>query len=85
MEFQIAQQKLFLTADKQGLVGEGDLRAAFLYAMPGDLIRLDDAERFGLIDGALPEAAPKPAVAPKKKPAAKPETKPAPAPEVKER
>lgn len=85
MEFQTAKQRLFLTADKQALVGDGDVRAAFLYAVPGDLIRADDAERFGLVDGALPEAEAeaKPAAPRQKKPAAKPETKPAPTPEVK--
>lgn len=50
----IAAQKLFLTADKSALVGEEDGRAAFLYATPGHEIPAAEAERFGLIDGALP-------------------------------
>jgi len=51
----IAAEKLFLVADKSALVREGDERAAFLYAVPGDEIPADAAEMFGLVDGALPE------------------------------
>lgn len=48
-------QRLYLTADKAALVGHGDARAAFLYASPGDLIPIAEHERFGLVDGALPD------------------------------
>jgi enoyl-CoA hydratase/carnithine racemase len=51
---QIAAQRLFLNADKTELVGEGDERAAFLYATVGDEIPAEAAEMFGLVDGALP-------------------------------
>lgn len=94
MDFIAARQKLFLTADKQALVGEGDARAAFLFALPGDLIRAQEHDRFGLVDGALavaeteaePEAESEaePKRQPKAKPVLAPETKPARAPETKE-
>lgn len=89
----IAAQRLYLTADKSALVGEGDERAAFLYASPGDEIPPEAAEKFGLVDGALPgfdaaaeaEAAAKAqaeadAKAQAEKEAAKPADKAAPAP-----
>lgn len=50
----IARQRLCLTADKTELVDAGDERAAFLFANTGDEIVAAEAERFGLIDGALP-------------------------------
>lgn len=50
----ICAQRLYLTADKAAVVAEGDERAAFLYATPGDEIPASAAELFGLIDGALP-------------------------------
>lgn len=92
-------QRLYLTADKAALVGEGDGRAAFLYASRGDLIPAAEHERFGLVDGALPakkasksdkeaaeEAAAKEAAekaAAEAKEKAPAETKPAPATETK--
>lgn len=51
----ICSQKLFLTADKEAVVAEGDDRAAFLYATPGDEIPAEMAQKFGLVDGALPD------------------------------
>ncbi|MBA5777470.1 hypothetical protein H2509_13510 [Stappia sp. F7233] len=48
-----AKERLYLTKDKSKLVGEGDLRAAFLYAAPGDEIPASAVERFGLVDGSL--------------------------------
>lgn len=57
----IAAEKLFLVADKSALVREGDERAAFLYATPGDEIPADAAEMFGLVGGKLPEGEAKPA------------------------
>jgi predicted flap endonuclease-1-like 5' DNA nuclease len=52
----IAQQRLYLTADKQTAVAEGDKRAAFLYAVPGDEIPDSAAKLFGLVDGGLPKS-----------------------------
>jgi hypothetical protein len=79
---QIAAQRLYLTEDKSKLVGEGDTRAATLYAAEGDEIPAAMAEKFGLVDGKLK---PKKAAEPKgeSKPAAKPETKPATSSETK--
>ena len=34
----VADRRLFLTLDKKQLVEEGDLRAAFLYCSPGQMI-----------------------------------------------
>lgn len=47
-------QRLYLTADREKVVGEGDASAATLYAVPGDEIPDSAAEKFGLVDGALP-------------------------------
>ncbi len=52
----IAAAKLFLVADKSELVAEGDPRAAFLYATPGDEIPAEAAEMFGLVDGDIDPA-----------------------------
>lgn len=76
----IAAQKLFLTADKSELVPQGDERAAFLYAVPGDEIVPEMAKKFGLVDGALPKKKAKAET----KPAAAAETKPADAAETKD-
>lgn len=51
----IAEERLFLTADKDAVVPESDPRAAFLFAAPGDEISDEDAETFGL---AKPKAKP---------------------------
>lgn len=50
-----AKQRLYLTASKTALVAQGDRRAATLYCTPGDEIPDSAAERFGLVDGALPD------------------------------
>lgn len=50
---QVAQQRLYLTADKDRLVRQDDPAAAFLYCTPGDEIPESAAERFGLVDGRL--------------------------------
>jgi len=47
------QQKLWLTADQDELVPDGDERSAFLFASPGDQVPVEKAEKFGLVDGAL--------------------------------
>lgn len=49
----VAKERLYLTKDKGRLVGEGDKRAAFLYAAVGDEVPDDAAKRFGLADGRL--------------------------------
>lgn len=53
-----ARERLYLTADKQSLVGENDRNAAFLYAALGDEIPASAAEKFGLVDGRLKPAKP---------------------------
>jgi predicted flap endonuclease-1-like 5' DNA nuclease len=49
----IAKERLYLTEDKKKVVGEGDSRAAFLWAAPGDELPEEDAKRFGVPDGKL--------------------------------
>ena len=61
-------ERLYLTADRQRVVRDGDTRAASLYAVPGDEIPASAVELFGLVDGGLP---PKPKDLPKET-AAKP-------------
>lgn len=48
-----AKERLFFTADRKRVVAEGDQKAAFLYAAPGDEIPESAAEKFGLVDGRL--------------------------------
>lgn len=48
-----ASERMYLTADGQRLVREGDPDGATLYAAPGDEIPASAAERFGLVDGAI--------------------------------
>ncbi|PYE86905.1 hypothetical protein [Phyllobacterium leguminum] len=48
-----AKERLYLTADKERLVGAGDKRASTLYAVPGDEIPQSAAGKFGLVDGLL--------------------------------
>lgn len=50
-----AKVRLYLTASRTALVAEGDERAAFLFAAPGDEIPASAAERFGLVNGNLPD------------------------------
>lgn len=49
----IAKERMYLTADRKKLVGEGDKRAASLYATPGTEIPESAAKLFGLVDGEL--------------------------------
>jgi membrane protein involved in colicin uptake len=53
-----AKQRLFLTADGEALVAEGDERGATLYAAPEDEIPDSAAAKFGLVDGDLPKEKP---------------------------
>lgn len=48
----IAQERLWLTADKSHVVREGDPAAAFLLAVAGSEIPRAEAERLGLVKGA---------------------------------
>lgn len=43
-----SEERLWLTADGESLVVEGDPAAASLFATPGKRISREDAERFGL-------------------------------------
>lgn len=76
----IAQERLYLTEKRDRVVREGDARSAFLYAVPGDEIPQSAVDRFGLVDGRLPDkSASKPkaasdAPAPGSKSAAKPKS-----------
>ena len=44
----IADRRLYLTADRERVVEEGDPDAAFLFVTPGKQISDADAERYGL-------------------------------------
>lgn len=55
----VAEQRLWLTADKDELVPDGDPRARFLFSVPGRAIPYADALRYGLLDEpAEPEPEP---------------------------
>jgi hypothetical protein len=43
-----ADAKLWLTAEKDELVPDGDERAAFLFCVPGQRVSRADAERYGM-------------------------------------
>lgn len=44
-----AEERLWLTADRERIVAEGDPEAAFLYASPGKRIDRLEAVRYGLV------------------------------------
>ena len=67
-----ARVRMFLTADRSRIVGEGDPDAAILYAAPGSRLPPDAVEKFGLVGGELPV---KQAAKPANKQAAKPANK----------
>lgn len=48
----VSPSKLFVNADRTKVVAETDPEAAFLLAMPGDAIQMDDAIRLGLVKEA---------------------------------
>ncbi len=54
-KWEIALERMFLTADRKRMVGEGDPAAASLYAAPGHRIPADMVKRFRLVGGKLPE------------------------------
>ncbi|MDA2936830.1 hypothetical protein MYX75_01020 [Acidobacteria bacterium AH-259-A15] len=60
--YYVAEERMYLTADKSELVPEGDEKAAFLYATPGTRIPEAAAVKFGL---ELPRPEPKPRPRPK--------------------
>ena len=45
----VSPSKLFINADRTKVVAETDPEAAFLLAMPGDAIQMDEAIRLGLV------------------------------------
>ena len=49
-----AKVRMFLTADRSRIVGEGDPDAAILYASPGSRLPPDAVEKSGLVGGELP-------------------------------
>jgi hypothetical protein len=42
-------ERLWLTADRERVVRDGDPEAAFLFATPGKRISAEDAKRYGLV------------------------------------
>ena len=52
----IADRRLYLTADRERVVEEGDPDAAFLFVTPGKEVSDADAERYGLKPKAKAEA-----------------------------
>ncbi len=54
--FYIVDRRLYLTADKSAIVEERDSRARYLYAIPGTRIPAAEAEAYGLVKPAAPEA-----------------------------
>lgn len=51
-----ADRRLWLTADRDRVVEEGDADAAFLFATPGKTVSDEDAERYGLKPAKKAEA-----------------------------
>lgn len=49
-----ADRKLWLAADKETVVEDGDAGAAFLFASPGDEISDEDAKRYGVKSKSKP-------------------------------
>jgi len=45
----IAEEQLWLTADRERLVPVGHKEAAFLFTLPGRRVSVADAERYGLL------------------------------------
>ncbi len=52
--FYIAEQRLWINAAGDALVEEGDETAAILFCTPGQKIKAEDAEKYGLV--ATPKA-----------------------------
>lgn len=54
--FVVLEEKLWLTADRERVVPDGDPEAAFLLGTPGKRVSADEAERLGLTGKKPPEA-----------------------------
>lgn len=46
----VADRRLWLTAERDRLVEDGDPAAAFLFCAPGQPVAMEEARRFGLVD-----------------------------------
>lgn len=53
------REKIWLNADRTQLVPDGHAEAAYLFATPDMQIPVEDAERYGLVDGRLKGGKPK--------------------------
>ena len=71
----VAEERLWLTADRQRLVEDGHSDAAFLFCIPGQLIPYGEAARVGLVAEDTP-AADAPAAVKESAPEATKESKP---------
>lgn len=60
-DFLITKQRLWLTAERDRLVVEGDPESAFFFASAGARVSRGEAERYGLIDGAAESSEKEPA------------------------
>lgn len=78
----VLDRTLYLTADREELVEEGDRRAAFLFATAGKRVPLDEAVRYGL--AAAPKSKSKPAPEPEPAPESAEEPEPDAEPEEKQ-
>jgi hypothetical protein len=47
----VAQERLYLTADRKRVVKHDDKEKAFLYAIPGQIIPATEAQQYGLMAG----------------------------------
>lgn len=56
----IAQERLYLTADRSRVVRENDRAARFLLVGVGGTISAADVERYGLVDGDISQVEPEP-------------------------
>lgn len=74
MSMYTVQERLCLTEDDK-LVPEGDPEARWLFAIPGDEIPVDQAERYGLLKSPAKPNAEKPAAKSASKRSAKPAAK----------
>ena len=54
-DYYVADRRLYYTSDRQRVVGEGDPEAAFLMVGINGRIPIEDAKRFGLFKGPLPQ------------------------------
>lgn len=50
----VADKRLWLSADRETVIADGDPRAAFLLCSPGDEVTDEDAKRYGIKAAAKP-------------------------------